>query len=138
MAIDNIEKLLTLLLKNDAGVLAIVANRIYPMLVPQDAAMPALTYQKISGNWQVQMDGPHNMSRERFQINCWAETYAGAKSLADAVRAELNGYDTGNASIGVHLITLENETDLLVDVGDMRGTRRYARAMDFMVWYKTL
>jgi hypothetical protein len=138
MAIDNIEKLLTTLLEADAGVGAIAADRIYPLVVPQDAAMPAITYQKTSGNWQIQMSGPHNMSQERFRINCWAETYSEVKGLADAVRAELNGYDTGNASVDVHIITLENETDLINVNPEVRGLQRYGRAMDFIIWYKDL
>ena len=138
MAIDNIEKLLTTLMEADTTIEGLVGTRIFPMVVPQDTTMPCITYQKISGNWQVQISGPHNMSQERFQINCWATTYAGAKALAEAVRAEFSGYDTGNASVSVHIITLENETDTINENADVRGSRRYGRMMDFLVWYKKL
>jgi hypothetical protein len=136
VAVDNIEELITAVMKNDATIAGIVGARIYPLRVPQDADMPAITYQKISGRWHVQMSGPHNMSEERFQINCWETTYAGVKALADAVRAALNGYDSTINVVEVHIITLENETDLVVEIPDIRSTRRYSRALDFLAWYK--
>ena len=132
----NIETAIVYILGEDVGVSAIVGTKIYPMVVPQNAVMPAITYQKISGQWQIQMDGPHNMSEERFQINCWASTYGGAKALCEAVRDVLNGYDSAVNVVDFHVMTLENEMDLLVEIPDERGARRYARAMDFNVWYR--
>ena len=124
------------MLKNNAGVAAIVSARIYPLARPQDSALPALTLQKISGAGMVQMSGPHNMERERFQITSLATTYAGTKALAKAVKAAINGFDTAVNTVKVHIATLDNEVDLLDELPDVRGSRVYAKASDYLIWYK--
>jgi len=135
---DTIETVLYSILTADVGVSSLIATRLYPMIIPQGINMPAMTYQKISGQWQINMAGPHNMSRERFQFNCWAKTYSETRALAEAVREILNGYDSTVNTIKVHLITLENEFDEIRESDDVRQARRYGRIMDFMVWYKYL
>jgi hypothetical protein len=134
--VGDIEELLKRVLISDADVSSIVNTKVYPSVIPQDIAVPALTYQKISGQWQIQISGPHNMSQERFQINCWAATYAEVMELADKVRSVLNGYDGMVGDIDVHEITLDNETDLIVVAADTRVNERYGYAMDFIIWYK--
>ena len=44
----TIEAILNSLLKEDINIAAIVSTRVYPNIILQGAAMPALTYQQIS------------------------------------------------------------------------------------------
>lgn len=136
MPVDDFEELLVSVLKSTPAVIARVGSRIYPMVRPQDSALPAITYQKISGNPQVQMSGPHNMFRERFQITCFAARYSQMKQTADAVRGAFNGYDSTVDSVEVHIATIDNEVDLISELPDVRDARVYARAIDFIIWYK--
>jgi hypothetical protein len=135
---DTIETVLYSILTADVGVSSLIATRLYPLIIPQGVNMPAMTYQKISGQWQIQMSGPHNMSRERFQFNCWAKTYSETRALAEAVRDLLNGYDSTVDTVKIHVATLDNEFDVVEETGDVRLARRYGRMMDFIIWYKYL
>jgi hypothetical protein len=133
---DNIiEAALCALLLEGTAVAALIGTRIYPNQVPQKSAMPAITYQQISGARDYTLDGPSGMTSPRFQINCWAKTYIEVCRLANAVRKRLNGYSGNFNTLIIHVIQLE-------DVGDMpqitAGTdvlSRYGKRLDFIVCF---
>jgi hypothetical protein len=133
---EAIEEAIYYLLSNDATVSGLVGTRIYPMVVPRNAAMPAIAYQQISGVREHTMTGPIGMVKARFQINCWAETYATADAIAEAVRKELDGYSGVASDTWIYDITLLQGADKIevlpgVDVLTTTGKR-----LDFLVWYK--
>lgn len=77
---------------NNAAVAALVGSRVYPMRLPQGFVLPAISYQRISGPRQYDSVGATGRVHSRFQVNCWAETYAGARDLANKVRLALNDH----------------------------------------------
>jgi hypothetical protein len=98
-------------LSADATVAALVETRIYPLGAPQDAAMPNLAYQRISGAPGLAHDGPSGLAEARIQITCMAETYAGAKALATAVRNRLHGWRGGWGQVPVGAAMIDSERD---------------------------
>lgn len=79
-------------LANNASIVAKVGTRIYPVKLPQGVELPAITYQRISGVREHNIAGPSGRARPRIQIDCWAESYSEAKSVADTVRLVLDGH----------------------------------------------
>jgi len=89
-----IETNLVELLLADATVTSIIADRLYPVLLPDESPLPAVTYQVISTTPLYALDGRINLTRYRIQIDVWAAwpNYAQAKTLAEAIRVVLDGY----------------------------------------------
>jgi len=135
VAVDTIEKAIYSLLTTN-GVSDLVSTRVYPLILPQPATFPAVTYQRITGDWGITMDGAHNYAEEVFQINTWAATYDGARTLADAVRKVLDNHSGTTGSVYIHVIHLEDEGDLLNMTDDVRGSRTFAKRQDYRIWYK--
>ena len=78
-------------LSGAGGVTSLVSTRIYPNLVPENTANPCIDYSLISGTRFHTLMGQNDMRRGVVQISCHADTYAGAKALAAAVIAALQG-----------------------------------------------
>jgi hypothetical protein len=112
-------------LKDDAGVSAIVGTGIYPVRLPQNKSTPALVYTQISGPRLHDLGGASDRAMPRFQVDCWADTAAAAKSLADAVRASLNGFN-GTLTTIKATIRLDNEQE---DYDD--GAKLYRVIQDY-------
>jgi len=102
-----IESSIRSILVGDTAVKAIT-TRCYPVTIPQSPTYPLILYTRISGVRDHHFQGPSGIVRTRMQIEAWAETYSGAKTLAAAIRGALDGY-TGTA-IGSCL--LDNERDI--------------------------
>jgi hypothetical protein len=69
----------------------LVGDRIYPLTLPQDVTLPAITYQVISDaptiSHSTMQDVPTHTgirhSFSRVQFNCYGETYDDAEALCD-------------------------------------------------------
>jgi hypothetical protein len=104
---------------------ALVSNRVYPDVAPENTARPYITYQQVGGEAVNFVDTATTPSKKnaRFQINCWADTRAAAATLAGQVEAAIRGVTTINPTVlGAPVAVFDLETKL-------RGTRQ-----DFSVW----
>ena len=105
------------LLEANAGVTALIGAgataRIYPLVVPEGAVLPAITWQLISEPRMESMNGGTVLAWTRLQFNCWARKYSQAAPLAQAVKAALSQY-RGTLSNGsrVDRIKVDNTLDL--------------------------
>ena len=125
----TIEKDIHYKLSNDTDVSALASSRVYPMKLPQGWTLPAITYQRVSGVREHNLSGPSGRARPRFQIDCWASDYDGAKDLADKVRLCLDGLkDDINTESDVGGITLEADRDIWEENIDA-----YRISMDFII-----
>ena len=98
-------------------------DKVYALLLPDGTGYPAVTYQRISNVPVYSILGPSGLDQPRIQVDCWAETYAEAKTLAGEVRTAMEG-----AGFKGRLIT--DADDLDETVGAYRVT------MDFYCWQK--
>ncbi len=95
-------------LEEYAGLVALIGDRVYPMMIPQGATLPCLTYQRISTPRIVTHDtsgATGDLARPRFQFDAWATTQKAAKAITDQVRAALNG-KTGSIGTAPNNITI--------------------------------
>lgn len=90
-----IEADLVAVLSEDATVAGLVGARIFPVVVRQETALPALTYARLSSERTYVMAGAGHWTTVQIGITAWAAEYAQARALADAVRRSLDGYTAG-------------------------------------------
>lgn len=102
-------------LSADAGVSALVADRIYPVILPQKPTYPAITFGKVSGLRAPNLSGPSGLARPRISISSWGLTYKSAKDVATAVRQAMDGFSGLMGSVRVKSVTIDNEFDLFED-----------------------
>ncbi|WMW22741.1 DUF3168 domain-containing protein [Methanolobus mangrovi] len=76
------------LLLQDTSVTDLVSDRIYPLRLPLDCQMPAISIHKISNP----IDHVTGFATPRYQFSCWSETYAQVQQLSNAVIDCLNRY----------------------------------------------
>lgn len=86
-------------------------DRIYPLVAPDCVATPYITYQRISGERWNSLAGSVGKAQPRIQIDVWAETYAAAKQLGDAIRRALDGYRGTVGGIRIGALRIESDQD---------------------------
>ena len=122
---------LTAYLKANAGINAIVAGRVWPQNIPQNAVLPGLVYKEISGVRPSTLEGATGLNNGRYEFGCVALDYLAAKQLSQAVRQALSKL---RAIIGSTEIL---DTSLLMerDVYDSL-TLEYRVDLDFQIWHR--
>lgn len=118
------EKLVYALLSADATVTAYTGSRIYPVLLREAAAFPALTYQRISGGRVYSLSGYSDLQKCRVQIDCWATSYGTAKELSYGVQSAMVASGTFKA------VLIDRPIDMYDD-----ETEIHRVSMDFSIWH---
>lgn len=114
----------------------IAQTRVNPEFNRQNQQYPALVVARVSGPTELLLDGPTGVEEGRWQIDCWAASYAQAIALAGEVNALLDGF-TGligdSPQVLVQMSFKENETDLSNVDGDRTNRRR---SLDYVIRYE--
>jgi hypothetical protein len=111
-------------LSTTADVIAIVSKRIYPLILPQDPTLPAITYQRIAGTRiNCITEGYVSLENAIVQIDCWSTSFDVLTDLATKVIAAMWASKTFSALVPNSPIDLY-EDDVLA----------YRRSIDVSVW----
>ena len=107
----------------------IVGGRIYPVILPQDVVLPAISYQLITQPVELNVTGEYRRSAY-FQIDCWAKNYLDAVSLCDKVESALNGYSGSMGSVNAILAYISARRDMHDET-----VEEYRAAVDTTIWF---
>ena len=116
-------------LTGNAGVSALVSDRVGPAPLPQDSEQPAVTYQIISRTAQYTHRGPAGLTRPRIQVDCWSTTYSESQQLAEQVRLALSGFRGQMGDVSVSGLFQEGAIDLHEPEANL-----FRVSMDFLGW----
>lgn len=96
-------------LTGHAGLSALVATRVYPLVAPQDGTLPYVTYQRISGTVHHQFARTAVATQARYQFDVWAGSFLSAQTVMAQLRTALVAL-TGN-TVTVHEVLLDGSRD---------------------------
>lgn len=77
------------ILMADATVTSLVADRISPLVMSQEITYPAITLERFDLQPSNALGGDAALDKNIVEVDTFAETYALAREIADAVRAAL-------------------------------------------------
>ena len=124
----SIENAFSSHLLQDAGVASLIVSRLWPLTIPQDAAMPAMAYQVISDVPVYAHHGANGVSRARIQLTMQG-SYSQLVALRYAVLSAVHSF-RGSGSVDVQSSQVENTID-----GYGPSSERAVRRMDIVLWY---
>lgn len=111
-------------LRADPALGALVGNRIYSDIAPEDATWPHIVTQVISQPQEYAVNvGPIGLVHTRLQVSCWGKGATGksdAVAVAKAVRTSQGGVSTGPQLDGFHGTMI----DLSVQLCKLEDRRR--------------
>ncbi|MGJ3501611.1 hypothetical protein PsalN5692_03886 (plasmid) [Piscirickettsia salmonis] len=80
---------------------------VFPLVLPKEQLLPAVTYQVIGGERRYQIDTTAYLQKKTLQISCIAKTYQECKILQEYITQALNNYHSEK----IQLVTFESELD---------------------------
>jgi hypothetical protein len=125
----------------NAGVAALVANRIFPDVLPQGYTIKtggALTYTIIDTVHDHLINGLAGIARSRIEFAAFASTRAGANLIAEAVRASsLQGYTGAMGGVLIESVMLTGGVQTLDErPTDGSQEHRYITIFDYMIAFQ--
>ncbi len=129
----RVEAALYTILTGDATVTTQTSNRIYPVYLPQNCILPALTYYRVSTIREEAMHTDPGIATARFQVSAWATSALTAGTIADIVRTALHRHIGSHAGVVITDLAIENE----ITTYDP-DTEEHQVAMDFLVQHQEI
>lgn len=87
-------------LSSASAVVALCADRGFPIQVPEGTALPYFAWQRVSTTPVQTHEGASDFEAGLYQFSVFAETFTGAHDLRNAIRAALDGVTLGNGAVG--------------------------------------
>jgi len=109
-----------------------IGTRLYPDILPQTPAYPAVTMQLISRVRDHLFRFDSTLVKSRFQFSCFGLTRTSAKVVSKQIRLALQNY---SGVMGGSVIVSAVEIDGEVDNYEM-DTRVYSTMLDFLIWHE--
>ena len=81
----SIEAPLVAELLADSPVTALVDDRVYPEMIPQNGDTPAIVYYRLNTDREQMLEGPSDLVMARMRLDLWSTSVSGMFALADAV-----------------------------------------------------
>jgi hypothetical protein len=118
------------------GVAGLAGTRVYPGSRPQGSGLPAIVFNRIDGAPLYADEGELGLVQARVQVDCWADSYSGAKGLARATNAALSAFVGEVAGTQFLSIFIDAERDLR-EGGANAAEYLFRTSIDFIVWHRT-
>lgn len=122
------------LLAANTGLSALVGAKIYPLVVPQNTAYPAVVYQVISKipNSEPCQGEQHseNVQQARMQVSIYAEKYEQIVAIDEAIRSALDYYKGTVGTVQISSLRFLSARDLYAQEALV-----YHRAIDYRIIY---
>lgn len=112
-------------LESDTVLTALVGARIYPLQLPQEPTLPAITYQQVSALPNLTHNNTVGWTIYRYQLDIYADTYLALIQAGEALKTAMRQWYWANQR---YTAFQDNEQD---DIDPDRG--QYRRTFDFMI-----
>ncbi|MDD5359490.1 MAG: DUF3168 domain-containing protein [Sulfurovaceae bacterium] len=100
--------------------LPILAERIYPQLMPQGCVKPALVYTIVNSSDNQGLEGCVSSENTRVQIDVYANNYLEAKTIKNEVKAALYSFSSIPYAMNSRDGAYEEETGLFRQIIDFK------------------
>lgn len=113
------------------GLSALVENRVYFYQSPQSPTYPMIVFFQVNEDPVYSLTGANGLTRERFQIDTYAEKAIEAKEIGRQLKLCLSGFRGVQSDVNIQSI-------LLLMAGDMYDeTPEISRvSQDYAVWFQ--
>jgi Protein of unknown function (DUF3168) len=129
--INDIRPALRTFLLADAPIAAVVATRVFPVVLPQGERGASIVCTRVSGMGDHTTLGPSGLARPRMQIDAWAATPDEAAALANLVKDRVDGYRGLMGTVPVQGVFFADEREDYQSDIDMHRMSR-----DYIIWYE--
>jgi hypothetical protein len=132
------EAVLRAALVADATVSGLIASRIYPLMSSPETPLPFVLWRRTAARREQTLATPMGVPITTVEYSVYAATYEAARTIADAMRAVLDGYGGTADNTTVRQTSLDDESDELANLagGPMPDTYVVRQSYEIL-WQET-
>ena len=114
---------------------AVVQGRIFPIVLPQDASLPAMVYAPVVANYDSALQGDTGYVRQTIQFVCHEKTFKKARKLSRLVKKALQDYTGDMNGVEIQAVFIKSDYELNGNTSLKFDTEEYMSCIEFDIHY---
>ena len=122
-------------LKTRKDIVERVKDRIYPIVLPQDAALPAIVYAPVLANYDSALQGDTGYVRQTMQFVCHDTTYKKSRELSRMVKKAFQDYHGDMCGLWIEAVFIKTDYEYNGNTALKYDTEEYMSSIEFDIQY---
>lgn len=123
-------------LETAPAVARLIGFRVFPVVAPVSAQLPFVLYQRAQIERTQTLATPLGLPRLSLEVSAYAATYEEVREVADAMRANLDGWTGSAYGVVISQTSLENERDGLIQLDGSELPPVYQIVQTYDIWWQ--
>lgn len=116
---------------NDSNINALVSGRVYPIILPQNAVYPCITYRRSGDDRNYDFAGQTGFVAGFIDIDAWGDTFSAAKGLQKTILTAIKNYKGLMGTVTVDRAFISASVDVYED-----SVEKYRCSLATTIWFK--
>ena len=109
----------------------LVGDRIYPVLLPEDCALPAIVYSPVYCDYDSALQGDTGFVRQTMQVVCHANTYLKTRRLSRMVKNAIQDFRGDMEGLNIAAVFIKTDYELSGNTSLKFDTEEYMSSIEF-------
>lgn len=115
----------------DKSISKCVGDRIYPIMLPEDAPLPAIVYSPTLANYDSALQGDTGYVRQTMQFVCHDKTYKKARELSRKVKKLFQDYKGDMHGLVIQAVFIKSDYEYSSNTALKFDTDEYMSSIEF-------
>lgn len=122
-------------LSADADIQNRVKGRIYPIVLPQDAPLPAIVYSPVLANYDSALKGDTGFVRQTIQFVSHDKTYKKTRELSRLIKKALQDYQGDMNGLFIQAVFVKSDYEYNGNTALKFDTEEYMSSLEFEFYF---
>jgi len=122
-------------LKTRDEIVGRVDDRIYPIVLPQNASLPAIVYSPVLANYDSALQGDTGYVRQTMQFVCHDTTYKKCRELSRMVKRAFQDYHGDMCGLWIEAVFIKTDYEYNGNTALKYDTEEYMSSIEFDIQY---
>ena len=116
---------------SEANISRYVCDRIYPIVLPEDAPLPAIVYTPVLANYDSALQGDTGFVRQTIQFVCHDTTYKKSRELSRKVKRVFQDYHGDMCGLNIQAVFIKSDYEYNGNTALKFDTDEYMSSIEF-------
>lgn len=112
-----------------------IRGRMYPIMLPEDASLPAIVYAPVLANYDSALQGDTGFVRQTVQFVCHDKTYKRARELSRLVKGALQDYHGDMRGLFIQAVFIKTDYEFNGNTALKFDTEEYLSSIEFEIFF---
>ena len=112
-----------------------VGNKIFPIMLPEDAPLPAIVYSPVLANYDSALQGDTGFVRQTIQFVCHDRTFKKARELSRLVKRAFQDFHGNMCGLEIQAVFIKTDYEYNGNTALKFNTEEYLSSIEFEFYY---